>query len=93
MILQNNLAASSSNVRMGDDKYIVVKGKGMVAISTCSSTKFISDVLFVLEVDQNLLSVGQLIAKGFKEVFEDRSCLMKDAKGKEVVKINMKGIS
>lgn len=61
--------ANSSKVRVGNGKYIAVKGKGTVAISTCSGTKFISDVLYVPEIDQNLLSVGQLIEKVYKVVF------------------------
>ena len=85
--------ASSSKVRMGDGKHIAVKGKGTIAISTCSGKKFISDVLFVPKIDQNLLSVGQLIEKGIRVVFEDRSCLIKDAKGKDIFKVRMKGKS
>ncbi|KAH7511628.1 hypothetical protein ACOSP7_014618 [Xanthoceras sorbifolium] len=83
--------ANSSKVRVGNVKYIAVKGKGTVAISTYSSTKFISDVLYVHEIDQNLLSVGQLIEKGNKVVFEDKSCLIKDADGKDIFKVKMKG--
>ena len=44
-----------------------------------SGNKMISNVLFVLEVDQNLLSVGQVLEKGFKLLFEDNMCLIKDA--------------
>lgn len=50
--------ANSSKVRVGNGKYIFVKGIGIVAISTCSGTKFYVDVLYVPEIDQNLLSVG-----------------------------------
>ena len=46
--------ASSSKVRMGDDKHIAVKSKGTISISTCSGTTFISNVLFVPEIDQNM---------------------------------------
>ena len=49
-----------------------MEGQGTIAISTCSGTKFISDVLYVPEIDQNLFSVGQLIEKGYKVVFEDK---------------------
>ncbi|KAH7557349.1 hypothetical protein JRO89_XS11G0129700 [Xanthoceras sorbifolium] len=83
--------ANSSKVRVGNGKYITVNEKGTVAISTCSGTKFISDVLYVPEIDQNLLSVGQLIEKGNKVVFEDKSCLLKDADGKDIFKVKMKG--
>ena len=42
-----------SKVRIGNDGYIYVKGKVIVAISTCSSTKLISDALYVPNIDQN----------------------------------------
>ena len=58
-----------SKVRIGNGDYISAKGKGTIAIATNSGTKTISDVLYVPDIDQNLLSVGQLIEKGFKVTF------------------------
>ena len=49
-----------AKVRIGNGDCIAAKGKGTVAITTNSSTKTIFDVLYVLDIDQNLLSVGQL---------------------------------
>ena len=66
---------------MGDGKHIVVKGKGTIAILTCSNTIYFRWII-CLEIDQNLLSVGQLIEKGFKVVFMDTSCLKVSMKGK-----------
>ena len=51
-----------------------MEGKGTITISSYSGTKFISDVLYVLEIDQNLLNVDQLVEKGYNIVFEDKSC-------------------
>ncbi|KAH9782217.1 hypothetical protein KPL71_008805 [Citrus sinensis] len=85
--------ANSSKVRVGNGTYIAVKGKGTIAITTFSGTKFISDVLYVPEIDQNLLSVAQLIEKGNKVVFEDKVCLIKDADGKDIFRVKMKGKS
>ena len=65
----------------------------MVAIESQISLKLIYDVLFVPDIDQNLLSVGQLVEKGFKVYLEDKNCIIKDAKGKEVFNIKMKGNS
>jgi hypothetical protein len=70
-----------SKVRIGNGDYISAKGKGTIAIATNSGTKTISDVLYVPDIDQNLLSVGQLIEKGFKVTFEDQCCLIYDAVG------------
>ena len=82
-----------SKVQIGNGQYIAVEGKGTVAISSCSGTKFIFDVLYVPEIDQNLLSVGQLIEKGYKVVFEDKSCLIKDVVGQDIFRVKMTGKS
>lgn len=55
--------------------------------------KLITDVLFVPDLDQNLLSVGQLLENSFKLLFEEKTCLIKDADSKEMFKIKMKGRS
>ena len=61
---------NTSKVRIGNGEYLVVKGKGTVAILTYSGTKFISDVLYVPNINHNFFSVGQLIEKGYKVVLE-----------------------
>ena len=43
------------------------------------------------DIDQNLLSVGQHVEKGFKVCFKDRNCIIKDVEGREVFNIKMKG--
>jgi hypothetical protein len=64
-----------SKVKIGNGDYIDVKGKGIVILNSLSGLKYISDVLYVPDIDQNLLSVGQLMEKGFKVMFEDQWCL------------------
>ncbi|KAL6332549.1 hypothetical protein AAG906_008969 [Vitis piasezkii] len=71
-----------SKVRIGNGEYISTRGKRIVAIESLSGLKLIPDVLFVPNIDQNLLSVGQLLEKGFKVLFEDKFCMIKDANGK-----------
>ena len=51
-------STNMSKVRIRNGQYITVEEKGTVAISSCLGTKLISDVLYVPEIDQNLLSVG-----------------------------------
>ena len=82
-----------SKVRIGNGEYILVKGKGTIAIKSQTGLKLIYDVLFVPNIDQNLLSVGKLIDKGFKVYFQDRNYIINDAEGKEVFNIKMKGKS
>ena len=73
-----------------DGEHLEVKGKGTVAITSYEGTKFIADVLFVPKIDQNLLSVGQLHDKGYKVLFENKQCLIKDASGKDLFNVKMK---
>ncbi|CAL5436624.1 unnamed protein product [Camellia sinensis] len=82
-----------SKVRIGNGVHIAVKGKGTVAIEGHMGLKLISDVLYVPEINQNLLSVTQLLEKGYKVLFEDKNYVIKDSKGIEVFKVQMKGKS
>jgi len=83
----------SSKVRIGNGDYIEVKGIGDIAINAGSGTKIISDVLYVPEINQNLLSVGQLLEKGYVVVFKDKTCEVFDTTGIKLMSIKMKGKS
>lgn len=63
-----------SKVKVDNRAYIAIKGKGTMAIESSSGTKLIRDVLFVPNISQNLLSVGQLLEKGLKVIFEKNQC-------------------
>lgn len=77
-------------VKIGNRQYIEVQGKGTVAIEGNQEVKLINDVLFVPNIDHNLLSVGQLVEKGYKVKFEGKECLINNADSKEVLRIPMK---
>ena len=47
-----------SKVKIGNGEFISVKGKGTVAIESLTGLKYITDVLYVPDIDQNLFSVG-----------------------------------
>ncbi len=47
-----------SKVRIGNGEYIEAKGRWTVAIIGHSCSKIVSDVLYVIDINQNLLSVG-----------------------------------
>ena len=64
-----------------------------MAIESHTCLKLISNVLYVPEINQNLLSVGQLLEKGYRVLFKDNHCLITDAQGREVFKVQMKGKS
>ncbi|KAH9780091.1 hypothetical protein KPL71_007943 [Citrus sinensis] len=86
-------ATTISKVRIGNGAHIAVKGKRTVAIEGHTGLKLIYNVLYVLELNQNLFSVTQLLEKGYKVLFEDKNCVIKDAKDREVFKVQMKGKS
>jgi len=82
-----------SKVKIGNGDYIGVKGIGDIAIDSDSGKRIISDVLYVLEIDQNLLSVGQLLEKDYAVVFKDKTCEVFDSIGIKLMSIKMKGKS
>lgn len=77
-------------VRIGNGDLITARGKGTVAIKCSSGIKLLEDVLYVPELDLNLLSVGQLLENKFRLVFEDKQCLIIAPNGKELFRIRMK---
>lgn len=54
-----------SKVKIGNGKLIVVEGIRTLAIEYCTSTKPISDILYVPEIDRKLLNVDELMEKDF----------------------------
>ena len=81
-------------VRIGNEQYIEVKGKGTVAIKGFAGIKLIYDVLLVPKIDQNLLSVGQLLEKDYSVVFKNKMCVIADSNGVVFsVKMNSKSFS
>jgi len=70
-----------SKVKLGDGKYVEVEGKGDITVETKGGTsKLIKDVLYVPSLSQNLLSVGQLIEKGYMLTFDRDKCTIIDKK-------------
>jgi hypothetical protein len=69
---------NDSLVRIGNGDYLSFVRRGVVKIITDSRIKSLVNVLFVPELDQNLLNIGQLLKVGFKVMFEDLNCLIYD---------------
>ncbi|XP_022752309.1 uncharacterized protein LOC111301067 [Durio zibethinus] len=82
----------TSKVRIGNGDFIEVKKKRVVTVETPTGTKLISDVLFVPKIDQNQLSVGQLLENNYSLVFKDKACTIHDPTGHKLFTVNMKGI-
>lgn len=64
-----------------------------MVIKSITWLKYITDVLYLSDIDQNLLPIGWLLEKGFKILFEDKWCKIKDVEGKDKFKIKMRGKS
>nr|KYP62407.1 hypothetical protein KK1_016939 [Cajanus cajan] len=79
-----------SRVQTGNGAHLTVKGKETVVIKSHSGLKLISNVLYVPDINQNLLSVSQLLGKSYKVLFEDKSCVIKDIHNKEVFNVHIK---
>jgi hypothetical protein len=80
-LLSNIDSSISSNITLGNDYLVKVQGRGTVPILTKRNVnKDISNVYHVPDLKHNLLSVGQLIEKGYKVLFEGTSCKIYDRK-------------
>jgi len=81
-----------SKVKIENGDYIDVKGKRIVVLNSLSGLKYkyISDILYMSDIDQNLLSVVQLMEKCFKIIFKDQWCLIKDNLDNNVFRVKMK---
>lgn len=64
--------------KVGNGKRIPVKSNGTIAITSYTSMKNLNDVLYVYEINQNLLNVGKLLENGFKVIFKDKNCIIND---------------
>ena len=68
-----------SEVTTGTDSKIAVKGKGSVSIRARNGEQMIvPEVYYVPGLKCNLLSIGQLIDKGYNVFFKDDMCTIRD---------------
>jgi len=79
-----------SKVRIENGDYIEVKGIGDIVIDFGSGKRIISDILYVPKIDQNLLSVGQLLENDYVIVFKDKTCEVFDTTDIKLMSIKMK---
>ena len=79
----------NTKVKLGNGKIVQATGRGTVLIQTVKGPKLIHDVLLIPVLDQNLLSEGQLVRKGYSLSFKDCCCVIFDGNGCEIVKIKM----
>ena len=83
----------NSTVKVGNGGYVDVKGRDTIAVKTNSGIKLIFDVLFLPDISQNLLSVGQMLEKQYFLQFKDNQCVIFDPYGEKLLCMKMKSKS
>uniref|UniRef100_A0A251S6V1 Putative zinc finger, CCHC-type, Ribonuclease H-like domain, GAG-pre-integrase domain protein n=1 Tax=Helianthus annuus TaxID=4232 RepID=A0A251S6V1_HELAN len=78
-------------VRTGDDKKLEVLGCGEVNVRIKGQEKKIPNVFYVNGLKHNLLSVGQLVQKGYDVRFNKEGCTIHDSSGHCMGTIKMTG--
>ena len=75
MLFKEFRNSETKKFRIGNGECLAVKGKGAIAITSGSRTKLITNVLYVPDLNRNLISVGQLMENGFNLFFKDKTCV------------------
>ena len=80
----------SENVAFGDESKIEVKGKGNILIYLKNGEhQFISNVYYVLNMKSNILSLGQLLEKGYDIRLKDNNLSIRDNASNLIAKVPM----
>ncbi|PHT83150.1 hypothetical protein T459_11593 [Capsicum annuum] len=78
------------NVSFGDTSKIQIKGIGIILISCKSGDlKLINEVNYVLKLNNNILSLGQLLEKGYDIHMKNMHLWPKDSSNNLIVKMHM----
>ena len=79
-----------SEVKLGDDKRVVVERKGSIKFETKQGEKkHIRNVYYVANLKHNLISIVQLLQKGYQVYFENDTCDFSDSHGTLIAKVQM----
>ncbi|XP_050896826.1 uncharacterized protein LOC127103620 [Lathyrus oleraceus] len=89
MFVETN-EATTGNVSFGDDSKIPVKGKVKILIRLKNgSHRFISNVYYVSNMKNNILSLGELLEKGYDIHLKEHSLFLRDCRHNLIVKVLM----
>ncbi|KAG8486726.1 hypothetical protein CXB51_020278 [Gossypium anomalum] len=78
-----------TKVKIGNGQFIKAEGKRDVLICTSTGDKVITNVLLVPEIDRNLLSIAQLLDKGYSIVFKGQECKITDPNRSSLMTVTM----
>ena len=80
----------NGSVAFGDDSKVPVKGRGNILFrAKDGSHQIISNVYYVPNMKSNILSLGQLLEKGYDIHLKDYSLFLRDDKGNLITKVKM----
>jgi len=83
--------AITGDVTFADHLKVVIKGKGTILIKLKNkSHQFLSDIYYTPKVKSNILSLGQLLEKGYEIKMKDRTLTLLETKGDMITKVVMK---
>ena len=75
-----------TQVKMGNGVIVQAQGLGTIGVQTKRGKKFIDEVLFVPDLEQNLLSLGQLLEHDYALNFDNGECSIYDKRdGRQLV--------
>ena len=81
---------AQGKVTFGDSSNIPVKGKGKILIKLKNGNHdFISDVYYVPDMKNSILSLGQLLEKGYDISMKNLHLTIKDARGNLIANVEM----
>jgi hypothetical protein len=79
------------SVSFGDAFEMEVKGKENVKfLQKNERFRMIENVYFIPEMKSNILSVGQLMEKGFKIFMKNQTLHLKDIQGRQIARVEMR---
>ncbi|CAJ2640870.1 unnamed protein product [Trifolium pratense] len=80
----------NGNVAFGDESKVAVKGKGNILIRLKNGDhQFISNVYYVPNMKSNILSLGQLLEKGYDIQLKNNNLSIRDHSNKFIAKVSM----
>ena len=80
----------NGSVTFGDDSKVPVKGRGNILFrAKDGSHQIISNVYYVPNMKSNILSLGQLLEKGYDIHLKDYSLFLRDDKRNLITKVRM----
>ncbi|KAL8127506.1 hypothetical protein AgCh_014423 [Apium graveolens] len=80
----------SGEVTFGDSSKIPVKGKGTVTImSKKGEKKYINDVYYIPALKNNIISLGQLVEKGYNIQMQDNSLIIRNQVEELIANVEM----